>query len=46
MTPAEALAKLGPPEAVLTGFAPYLAGYARMGGVVLYYKHKGPKTAP
>lgn len=38
LTPAQALAKLAPKGAQLTGFSPLVSGYGRFTGVVLYYK--------
>jgi hypothetical protein len=44
MTPAEALAKLGPPGAQLTGFAPRFTGYGQFHGMILYYRRAQPKS--
>lgn len=42
LTPQEALAKIGPEGARLTGFSPYFSGYGALRGMILYYKRAEP----
>lgn len=46
MTPAEALAKLAPAGAQLTGFSPRFTGYGSFDGMILYYRRAQPKPKP
>lgn len=45
-SPQEALLKVAPEGAILTGFAPHISNYGRMRGMYLYYKRSATSPAP